>query len=117
KVSECYPPSERVSSSRAAGKAAKKFAASVGRGYSRRDTLGVSPATRRALSGFLDGTPLEIRGPCRGDHMRTGRRIGVLLGGLSSERDLSLRTGEAVHAALVERGHDAVRIFVDRDLD
>ncbi|HZS35641.1 MAG TPA: D-alanine--D-alanine ligase [Polyangia bacterium] len=49
--------------------------------------------------------------------MRTGRRIGVLLGGLSSERDLSLRTGEAVYAALVERGHDAVRIFVDRDLD
>jgi D-alanine-D-alanine ligase len=47
----------------------------------------------------------------------SGRRIGVLLGGLSSERELSLRSGEAVHAALVERGHDAVRVFVDRDLD
>jgi D-alanine-D-alanine ligase len=45
------------------------------------------------------------------------RRIGVLMGGLSSERELSLRTGEAVHAALVERGLDAVKIFVDRDLD
>jgi D-alanine-D-alanine ligase len=49
--------------------------------------------------------------------MRTGRRIGVLLGGLSSERELSLQSGEAVHAALVERGHDAVKVFVDRDLD
>ena len=33
------------------------------------------------------------------------------------ERELSLRTGEAVHAALVERGLDAVKIFVDSDLD
>jgi D-alanine-D-alanine ligase len=46
-----------------------------------------------------------------------GRRIGVLMGGLSSERDLSLRTGESVHAALIERGYDAVKIFVDSDLD
>ena len=39
------------------------------------------------------------------------------MGGLSSERDQSLRTGEAVHAALVERGYDAVKVFVDSDLD
>ena len=45
------------------------------------------------------------------------RKIGVLLGGLSSERDVSLRTGEAVLAALRERGHDAVPIYVDRDVD
>lgn len=44
-------------------------------------------------------------------------KIGVLLGGLSSERDVSLRTGEAVLAALRERGHDAVPIYVDRDVD
>lgn len=49
--------------------------------------------------------------------MFVGRRVGVLMGGLSSERELSLQTGEAVHAALVERGHQAVKIFVDRDLD
>jgi D-alanine-D-alanine ligase len=49
--------------------------------------------------------------------MFIGRRIGVLMGGLSSERELSLRTGEAVHAQLVERGLDAVKVFVDRDLD
>jgi D-alanine-D-alanine ligase len=45
------------------------------------------------------------------------RRIGVLLGGLSSERDVSLRTGEAVLAALRDRGHDVVPIYVDRDID
>ena len=45
------------------------------------------------------------------------RKIGVLLGGLSSEREVSLRTGEAVLAALRERGHDAVAIYVDRDVD
>jgi D-alanine-D-alanine ligase len=45
------------------------------------------------------------------------RKIGVLLGGLSSERDVSLRTGEAVLAALRERGHRAVPIYVDRDVD
>lgn len=45
------------------------------------------------------------------------RKIGVLLGGLSSEREVSLRTGEAVLAALRERGHDALPIYVDRDVD
>ncbi len=45
------------------------------------------------------------------------RKIGVLLGGLSSEREVSLRTGEAVLAALRERGHNAVPIYVDRDVD
>jgi D-alanine-D-alanine ligase len=39
------------------------------------------------------------------------------MGGLSSEREQSLRTGEAVHAALIERGYDAVKVFVDSDLD
>jgi len=45
------------------------------------------------------------------------RKIGVLLGGLSSEREVSLRTGEAVLAALRDRGHDAVPIYVDHDVD
>lgn len=45
------------------------------------------------------------------------RKIGVLLGGLSSERDVSLKTGEAVLTALRDRGHDAVPIYVDRDVD
>lgn len=45
------------------------------------------------------------------------RKIGVLLGGLSSEREVSLRTGEAVIAALRDRGHDVTPIYVDRDVD
>jgi D-alanine-D-alanine ligase len=45
------------------------------------------------------------------------RKIGVLLGGVSSEREVSLRTGEAVLAALRDRGHDAVPIYVDKDVD
>lgn len=45
------------------------------------------------------------------------RKIGVLLGGLSAERDLSLRSGEAILGALRDRGYDACPIFVDRDVD
>src|SRR6476469_9642093 len=45
------------------------------------------------------------------------RKIGVLLGGLSSEREVSLRTGEAVLNALRDRGHDVIPIYVDHDVD
>jgi D-alanine-D-alanine ligase len=45
------------------------------------------------------------------------RKIGVLLGGTSSEREVSLRTGEAVIGTLRDRGHDVVPIYVDGDLD
>ncbi len=38
------------------------------------------------------------------------RRVGVLMGGLSAEREVSLRTGEGVATALEERGHEVVRI-------
>ena len=38
------------------------------------------------------------------------RRVGVLMGGMSAERDVSLRTGEGVACALEARGHDVVRI-------
>ena len=39
------------------------------------------------------------------------RKIGVLLGGLSSEREVSLKTGDAVLAALRDRGHDVTPIY------
>jgi D-alanine-D-alanine ligase len=45
------------------------------------------------------------------------RKIGVLVGGMSGERDVSLRTGEAILNALCSRGHDAIPVFVDRDID
>jgi D-alanine-D-alanine ligase len=40
------------------------------------------------------------------------RRVGVLMGGTSGEREVSLRTGEGVAAALEERGHDVVRVVL-----
>ncbi len=42
----------------------------------------------------------------------TRARIGVLMGGESAEREVSLRTGQAVHQALLRRGYDAVGIDV-----
>jgi len=45
----------------------------------------------------------------------TKKKIGVLMGGLSSEREVSLASGTAVLKALVDRGYDAVAIDVGRD--
>jgi D-alanine-D-alanine ligase len=39
------------------------------------------------------------------------------MGGISSEREVSLRTGNAVFEALRERGYDVVKVLVDRDVD
>lgn len=47
-----------------------------------------------------------------GGSPRTGATIGVLMGGQSAERDVSLRTGQAVHQALLRRGYHAVPIDV-----
>jgi D-alanine-D-alanine ligase len=38
------------------------------------------------------------------------KRVGVLMGGWSAEREVSLRTGDGVAAALKSRGHDVVRV-------
>lgn len=43
-------------------------------------------------------------------------RVGVLMGGMSSERQVSLKSGKAVTRALRERGWDAVAIDVTPDL-
>lgn len=43
-------------------------------------------------------------------------RVAVLLGGRSAEREISLKSGEAVYRALVERGRDAVKIDVGPDV-
>jgi D-alanine-D-alanine ligase len=45
-------------------------------------------------------------------HILTHARIGVLMGGYSAEREISLRTGQAVQQALLRRGYDAVGIDV-----
>ncbi len=44
------------------------------------------------------------------------KKIGVLMGGLSAEREVSLKSGAAVHQALLARGYDAVAIDVGRDV-
>jgi len=46
-----------------------------------------------------------------------GKRVGVLMGGWGEEREISLKTGEAVVAALESRGHSVSRIFAGPGLD
>jgi D-alanine-D-alanine ligase len=46
-----------------------------------------------------------------------GKRVGVLMGGWGEEREVSLKTGEAVVAALESRGHRVTRIFAGPGLD
>jgi D-alanine-D-alanine ligase len=45
-----------------------------------------------------------------------GRRVAVLLGGLSAEREVSLRTGQAIAAALRTRPYEVVEIDPAHDL-
>lgn len=44
------------------------------------------------------------------------KKIGVLMGGLSAEREVSLKSGAAVHKALLARGYNAAALDVGRDL-
>src|SRR5690606_12960781 len=84
-----------------------------------RTTPGLASVARCAPAVVTTpGTPpaQRIRPARRRDEMKS-RRIGVLMGGLSSEQAISVATGEAVVAALVERGYDVQPIFVDRDID
>ncbi|MFY2561364.1 D-alanine--D-alanine ligase [Corallococcus terminator] len=46
-----------------------------------------------------------------------GKRVGVLMGGWGEEREISLKTGEAVVAALESRGHQVTRVFAGPGLD
>ncbi|NMO20757.1 D-alanine--D-alanine ligase [Pyxidicoccus fallax] len=46
-----------------------------------------------------------------------GKRVGVLMGGWGEEREISLKTGEAVVAALESRGHHVTRVFAGPGLD
>jgi D-alanine-D-alanine ligase len=46
----------------------------------------------------------------------TGPRVAVLMGGMSTEREISLKSGRAVAQALRQRGHDVVEIDVSPDL-
>ncbi len=45
------------------------------------------------------------------------KHVGVLMGGMSAEREVSLSSGEAVARALEERGYPVTKIYVDQDID
>ncbi|GAC1578813.1 MAG: D-alanine--D-alanine ligase [Polyangiales bacterium] len=45
------------------------------------------------------------------------RRVGVLMGGWSSEREISLRSGRAVATALEGRGHQVLRLDLQEDFE
>ncbi|MGB8329952.1 MAG: D-alanine--D-alanine ligase [Polyangiales bacterium] len=45
------------------------------------------------------------------------KEIGILLGGVSAEREISLKTGEAIFEALKARGYRVQKVFVDADID
>lgn len=44
------------------------------------------------------------------------KKIAVLMGGLSAEREVSLKSGTAVHQALLSQGYNAIAVDVDRSL-
>lgn len=44
------------------------------------------------------------------------KRIGVLIGGISSEREVSIRTGTAIVKALIEKGYNAFPIDVKENI-
>jgi D-alanine-D-alanine ligase len=46
-----------------------------------------------------------------------GKRVGVLMGGLSSEAEVSMNTGAGVLRALVGKGHDAVALAWTQGVD
>jgi len=45
----------------------------------------------------------------------TFRKVAVFMGGTSSERDISLKSGQAVADGLRETGYEVAPIVLDRD--
>ena len=57
-------------------------------------------------------SPASAAAPAAG---RRFRKVAVLMGGPSSERDISIESGRSVAAALREAGYDAVEVLAGRD--
>ncbi len=69
--------------------------------------------------GAVCGEALELAGalePARAHAPRTRMTIGVLRGGWSLERSVSLRSGARVEGALRRLGHEPVQLDLDREL-
>ena len=69
------------------------------------------PPVARALASRV------LRSRAQEESPDMGKRVGVLMGGWGEEREISLKTGEAVVAALESRGHTVTRIFAGPGLD
>ena len=52
-----------------------------------------------------------------GEHPFKDKLVGVLLGGMSSEREISIKSGEAIYEAPSQRGYNVRKVFVDTDID
>ncbi|MCX8117193.1 MAG: D-alanine--D-alanine ligase [Desulfobacterota bacterium] len=61
-------------------------------------------------------SPKRGNGPRTKEPSLKSKKIGVLFGGLSREREISLRTGKAIQKALAERGYQVCCIDVGRDI-
>src|SRR4051794_9742094 len=62
--------------------------------------------------------PATAKHPARSARRATPQgtlRIAVLMGGVSSEREVSLRSGKAVVTALAKLGHDALAIEIESE--
>jgi D-alanine-D-alanine ligase len=55
--------------------------------------------------------------PNQGAYTMQSKRVGILMGGSSAEREISLRSGRAVALALEQAGHDVVRIELGNQQD
>jgi D-alanine-D-alanine ligase len=53
----------------------------------------------------------------QGAYRMESKRVGILIGGSSADREISLRSGRAVEAALEQVGHDVVRIELEAEQD
>ena len=84
-----------------------------------RERFGIRLETEvRFMGEFLAG---EVPGGSTeaGDEMNSkwkGRKVAVLYGGRSTEREVSLDSGKACGEALRSRGHDVVMVDVDLDV-
>ena len=45
------------------------------------------------------------------------KKIGVVMGGISAEKEVSIKSGNAVLSALLSKGYDAVPVMVDKNVE
>jgi len=86
------------------------------------NVAGPPRSVKAAVKAAVKAVGKQGRRTKKASAMRIGnelknRKVGVLMGGLSASREVSVQTGEAVYQTLVDRGYKACRIHADRDVD